>query len=588
MPYLSQITHPTELTQRKVNFFADYFQFASSQMGHYDGFEIENYLSLVEKIIYQVGNNVERCPRYLNRYLSHPLFHKDNKYFKEFKSHKNISKLFKNYSLAGSDGQKKNWIIKTPAFLKSLVKFRDELNRTLFKRALKAIISYLKCTHDIDEHKTDLIHYTNILVSEFLLNDRTKTDTANVFQKIITREIKDFPFPKSFLERNKEGNLEEAKKAFIENRTFDQQFEGIYNLLKQQGNRYYFLFRIYNIKADNTFYFKYNKVTFYHPKHEKLKDLNVASHKDGFHKDFFSNDEMLVAVVRVNYYSTEIAETNAVKLINEELPFLNKVCEANAYLEKHSYMITSKFKTFGGRWSRNERAHTISENERDILQDNPYRFLRKANRNCKAHLLKYESLFITAINSNDISDYWKYLETLLAVKSSNDKGVIETVSSLLLLNANEFHKSSLKNYIENCVHHLSYPESLIGLSKERQQFYYSQLSSKGKLNFEQLLSEIKHPFINHLSKIYLKPLTKENFKRLKHHYERILDETYAQRNIITHVGEANNKALISLYSTLPRLVMRFRWVVFDGMKRKIANKFEELLEKLKVESQKLV
>src|SRR5450759_1464590 len=116
MPYLNQITHPTELTQKKVNFFADYFQFSSNQMGYFDGFEIENFLSLVEKMIYQISNNLERCPQYINCYLSHPLFQKDNKYFKEFKSYRSINNYFRKYSLAGKDGQKKTWIANTPRF----------------------------------------------------------------------------------------------------------------------------------------------------------------------------------------------------------------------------------------------------------------------------------------------------------------------------------------------------------------------------------------------------------------------------------------------------------------------------------------
>lgn len=585
MPYLSQITHPSELAQSKVNFFADYFQYASNQMGYFDGFEIENFRSLVEKIIYQVSQNLERCPQYLDSYLSHPLLQADNKYFKEFRSYHSVKNNFAKYLSAEKPGRKIKWIKSTPGFLKSLNKFENELRRTLFKRALYSIISYLRCIHDIAHHKDDIIHYTNIMVSEFLLNGWAKSDIENVFDKIITREIKDFPFSKSFLKQNKENNLEEAKNEFIKKRSFKQQFEGIYNLFKQSHSKHFYLFRIYNISVSNNFSFKYNKVTFYHCRHEKLKELITRSQEDVFMKNFFSNEEMLIAAVKVKYYSSKIAETDAIKLISSELPFLNKICESNAYLERHSYMITSNFKTFGSHWSRDERAHSISESEQEQLVDNPYRFLSKISLSVKNHLLKQEPLFITAINSNDISDYWHYLETL--IKPSHEE-VIETTSTILLLNAVEFHENSLMNYILSNVSHFSYPEALIGLTKERQQYYYGQLSSQGELNFKQLLSELKHPFINHLSKIYSSSLTKDDFKKAKQHYKRILVETYAQRNAVIHKGEANEKSLILLYHSIPRLIMRFRWLVFGEMKKKTAKSFAEILDNLKGEGQKLI
>ena len=585
MPYLNQITHPTDLAQRKVNFFADYFQYATNQIGNFDCFEIENFQSLIEKIIYQASENLERCPQYLNNYIAHPLFDRNNKYFKEFKSYRSVRNYFTKYLKNSSDSQRVSWIKRTPRFLKALSRFRNELRRNLFKKALNAIISFLKCTHEIEEHQADLIHYTNVLVSEFLFNDRAKSDTTKIFERIITREIKDFPFPKSFLERNKESNLEEAKSEFIKNRTFNQQFEGIYNVFQQQHSRHFFLFRVYNIQAPENFSFKYNKVSFYHPKHSEFKALYEQSQKSIFHKDFFNQDTMLIAVVNAKYFSSEIAERNAVIQISNELPFLNKICNSNAYLEKHSYMITSNFKTFGGRWSRDEKPHFISRDETKQLKDNPYRFLKKVNPVLKNHLLKYEPLFIDAINSNDISDYWHYLETLIKPTSTK---VIDPISTILLFNAQEFYEKSLHNYILNCVSHFHYPESLIGLTKERQQFFYRQLSSKGKLNFDQLLKEVKHPFINYLSNLYTKKLTSEDFKIFKLHYERILVETYAQRNGIIHKGEANEKPLITIFSTLPRLVMRFRWLLYSEMKKNSASSFGDLIINLKNEGQKLI
>lgn len=584
MPYLSQINHPKELTKSKVNFFADYFQFATRQMGQYDGLEIENYLSLIEKIIYQIENNIERCPPYLNSYVAHPLF---QRYFRQFKSYRSVKYYFDKYSSLSKDGQKKEWLQKKKTvFLKALHKCQKDLKRKQFKKALQAIISYLKCKHKIEKHKKEIFYFTNIIVSEFLLNDRSKSDTVKIFEKIITQEAKDFPFPKSFLD-NIKGDKEEAKNDFIKNRTFNQQFEGIYNLFKQQGDGHFFLYRIYNINAPKTFSFKYNRVTFYHPKHEKLKEIFKEVRKTGlFLKKFFNTKNMLVAVVKIKYYSSEIAETNAIKTISNELDYLNKMCGSSGYLERHSYLVTSDFKTSGGQWRHKERPHTITESQSLKLRDNPYCFLKKTS--AAKHLLNYEPMFITAISSQDVSDYWSYLEALIGLPSGKSKKVIETVSTILLLNAEEVNKRSLQGYIEDCAYHFQYPESLTGLTKERQEFFYSQLSTKGELDFDQLMKELKHPFLNYLSRTFYKPYSKNDFKLLQHHYERILIEAYAQRNAIIHTGKPHEKSLISIHSSFPYFIMRLRWIIFRALENKTVGSFRELIEELKSDGQKLL
>ncbi len=57
MANINQITHSNPLIQKKVNFFADYFDFITDKMGILDNLPIENPLSLIDKAIFQV----KRC-----------------------------------------------------------------------------------------------------------------------------------------------------------------------------------------------------------------------------------------------------------------------------------------------------------------------------------------------------------------------------------------------------------------------------------------------------------------------------------------------------------------------------------------------
>ena len=73
MAFLSQIIHPDDFIRKKVNFFADYFHFAVHQIGINDKIEVENYLSLIEKSIFQIKTNPIHCPNSLDSYFSYSL-----------------------------------------------------------------------------------------------------------------------------------------------------------------------------------------------------------------------------------------------------------------------------------------------------------------------------------------------------------------------------------------------------------------------------------------------------------------------------------------------------------------------------------
>lgn len=582
MPTINQITHPDNLVQTKVNFFADYFNFVTVNIGLYDELEIENHLSLIEKVIFQIENNLAHCPKYLDCYFSHPILKKENKYFKEFKQYQNLQSLIQEYQKAGPTAKKVKWIKNNAHFLSSLLAFKKELNRNMFKSALKAIISFLKCKHDLAEHIDDLKYYTNVLVSEFLLNDRTKKDINRVFERIMTRETSKFPFPKSLIEIHKGKDIDEAKKEFIEKRTFDQQFDGIYNILKEKDRKHYFLFRVTGINAKPDFHLKYNKVTFYHPEHAKLKEIRMKCKSEVFLKDFFGIGPMIIASVKIDYYSSEIAEQEAITAIKNELEFLNHVCGVNAHIEKFSFLKTSDFKNVvGSRRSMYEKGYMIGEIDEMRLEDNPFIFLRRVKKECRNHFLEYEPLFIKAMTSHSMPDYWHYLEALIPTKDNNEKQIIDVVSSLLVLNTEKNNKSRLRNYITNAILPFGVSADVLGITRERQMEYYNQIGSRKEIDFNILSKEITHPFLHHLLKIHSKPYKKPKLKAIKEYYSRILWELQAQRNAIVHTGYGNENAMILLNGTLPFLITRFRWVLLDGMKNNKEDTFEELINNLK-------
>jgi hypothetical protein len=578
MVYLNQITNPEKLIEQKVNFFADYYNFVASQIEQSDYLDVDNYLSLIEKMIFQIETNLKKCSSHIDSYLTHPLIQKENKYFKEYKNYSLVSNLFEQYKKSGKKMYK--WSNENPDFINSLKRFKTELKKVMFKHSLKEIISFLKCIHNIDEHKYDLIHHTNILVSEFLLNNKAKDDITDIFSKIITRDIDAFPFPPSFLKDNK-NNLVEAKKEYLQNRTFDQQFEGIYHFLKEKPKVEYFIYRVYNINAQESFRFKYNQVTFYHPKHKKIEQLRPLIKKAHFLNDFLDKNDMILAIVKVNYSSKKIAEQDALRIINNELKFLNLKCGSNSFLETQSYLSTSNFKNLGWRWRAKEKGHFISTFNEKALDNNPYHLLRQANKLCKNYFLDCEQLYVKAENSKNPEEYWHYLETLIPLKSNGDKQVKDIISDLLTISSYNNKKGLIEDYIINSIANASAKE--LGISSVR----YNQIKYSKTFDFNQLRKELSHPFLKYLFE-RLESVNTIDYECLKAYYKRIINECYAQRNSILHSNQGNEKALILIDSSLPKLMKRFRKVLFDGMLKYREFTFDKLINQLEIDANNLI
>lgn len=578
MPKIHRITHDDQLVERKVNFFADYFAFAAETIGTNDLVPIENPLSLVDKIIFQVTHNPNRCIPYVDGYLNYFSFLEWENY-KEFKSYKRLKNLIIEYKANKKQGLKITWLQSNPEFLQTLNIFKRDLKKIMFKKALREIISYLRCVHEIETHKEDLVNQTNIIVSELVLNDRSKNDIAMIFERIITREIGKFPFSKSL-------KSPEEKENFIKNRNFQQQFDGIYNILKEKLSANYFIFRVYGLKSFDQFTFVYNRVTFYNPKHEKLQEINKKIKGEKFLNDFLENDEyLLLAVVRAEYGSIDIATSNAVEIINRELQFINKVFSANCYLEKFSYLLTPDFVSIGWHMNAKDKGHRIIAKETELLEDNPYNFLRKSPKRLKEDLLKYEPIFVDALMNRNISTYWQYLETIIPATKHDEKQVIHSVSNLLLLNAETHYKNRLRSYIIGALSPLSISAAHLGISTSRQ---LEIINRPDLINWRDLKDEINHPFLKYLVGEFLSKLNKQDLLNRKHFYEVILLEAYAQRNSIIHRGFANEKSLITLNGTLPRFVNRLRWILFDGIKQKVGNDYPEIVFNLKEKASMMI
>jgi hypothetical protein len=166
----------------------------------------------------------------------------------------------------------------------------------MFENALGGIISYFKCSHDLDHHLQDYINLTNCIVSEFIINNRSRKDLKNIFYRILNKEGEKFPFPPSMSD-----NDDDSKKRFIQNRTVDEQFYGIKTIFKQEPRIEYFLYTVRNFEVPDNFKLEYNKVILISPRHDDLVLLSAKLEGSGFGTlNFFESADLVVATLIIH------------------------------------------------------------------------------------------------------------------------------------------------------------------------------------------------------------------------------------------------------------------------------------------------
>ena len=372
MTLLHQITNPDKELARRVNFFADYYSYCIYLRKKSLKINLENHLSLVEKILFQLEYNFPKSNKYITSYLYHTLFNKNNKYFKEYKNHKKISDFFELYK---KEKDKKKWLEDNKQeFIQSLKTFRTELRRYMFKRSVDKIIECLINSKRWNKNQNDIIYHTNLIVTEIGLKKMSTENYEDIFDLILNKDIVKFPYPRKLLDSSKD-----EKKYFLDNLNFEQQFKGIYNYYTKGFVSNFFILKVNGIISENEFKFKYNKVKFINPKHPDLiRFMNLVKINDKYFYDtFYEKNNVIFAVIKIKYKNKKDAEYDAVNIINTELNYLNNKLGANAYLEKFSYITTLDYEQFSRLYSNKEQGSRVGDIELKRLKFNSFNELRQ-------------------------------------------------------------------------------------------------------------------------------------------------------------------------------------------------------------------
>jgi len=438
--FTHQITHTSIIISDKVNFFADVFDFTLLNYGQQGFQELENHKSLLEKIKFQLDNFTQHSKQYINHYFGNNYLEKQDWLIKEFYSSEwqSICIYKKEFQADFSNSSKRSLLNQE---ITSLI---HKLDETLFENAKNKIIDAIMCKHPLEKHNHIQIfqYYTPIIVSEFIFAGFPKNDLQELFDKILTKEVKfknskvhtDAPLPQSLLEiKNNSDNSPElfynAVNDYLKNRTLKQQFEGIYYLFKNSLKSKTYLFPLVNVNAFKPITLTYNGVMF---SNEFRKNYVKRGSTQKAYRDFFNGKGKLFAEVSINENNDEVGKSNAILKINNALNFLNSTLDKKARIEIDDYIIRDNDNNLR---YKNSLKVIHPKDKKKFLRNNAYEMLSSNTDNLTAKFLLLDTIYFQAENDERIEskvvNYWRYIESFFEAEDYNSKSVMEIVSRIV-------------------------------------------------------------------------------------------------------------------------------------------------------------
>jgi len=574
MTHFNQITNDNRDIQDKVNYFIDRFLHMNSFAGLDYRLEIENHLSLIEKIHFNLTHGTKPSSDIHETYFKHGLL-EDNEFWQPYPTFQKTKNYFDKY-LSGNKKQREA-IATDTEFIQVVQSLRDELYQKEREFIYHAMWSHMRCPYPLYEHehieKIDIV--SKWMVSEAYFSGMTYTDLNEAIRRIFKKDNTGlFPFPP-------EVRTKVQKKKFLAAGVLDNQLSGFKRTMERNNQQYLFLMKIFgNAIFPTDIDFSYDGVSILgseHPRIQKLRQTTAA--KDYFQQYLAPGDHSFI-LVEISYFSIDSIRELIYRHSQKQLDYFSAICRCQLELDPNGGFISlskrGKIQAFNLplRPERKKLTQDVIED----LKNNPHQNLAKLSESpSQQWFLQHESLFVEAHRSSSISAYWKYLEALLPSNGKTGRQIKSTVSQLLVLNETFSIKQRIIGTLYSTLDFFSGGDQLFGipwdeLPKARKQLQKDRIPKQ--------IQNSDYPFVKELLKELRDTDSVQHRQKSVAYYKNILIETYSIRNHEFHGGHAHPSAIIKLRCTLPRLIQRLRWVLMDGIKANPHYNFPQLIESL--------
>ena len=586
---LNFLTNPDPNRQEKMRFFADYFLFVNKYLGKLPNIPFDNPYSLLDKIIFQIENNPKYFQNYIGNYFQQFFSFHDTKESKPEISV--IEKLHRQYNLLPYK-KKKQWVNDNSDFIDEIKRLHFEYKTKLFDENFSSLFSFINCSHTLIEHISEIKFSVQILVSQFRLNGYSKQHVDSSIDRILSRD--NFPFPPHIVNIKNTSQQKKAQKEYLEKRNFKEQFFGLKNLLtRPQTQNGIFIYAIENCSLDSeindSFKIIFDQVTFISPTHNLLKKLNQSILKnpnsltEKINKFFFGKN-ILLAYIRLNYDVLKYAEEIGLKVVKQELRQFNNYLNADLKVNTKHFLFTNHLnKLEAANISLMDGVKHIRENDVRILESNPYETLRDILSEAKSQILYNEDIFFRAIETDDVTFYWHYIEnTFWSINITDPLKIQEEFSKLLFKQIGKLKKEVLSAMNSLIIPPFGFDYKEIGLEEDDLFIPAGGLLKRMNPNFNILLFEhkIKSPFLSYLITYHKEFDSIDRNKSWNDYFKSLVLELYEYRNNKVHSGKVNLFAEIKLREALPLVMNKVRWDLINACKANPNLSFKELIDLL--------
>ena len=581
---IKRITNENLNVEEKVNYFIDRYSHYLEYAGSDVDYELENQLSLVQKINFQLSHDKEYRLDYIDNYFNHRIF-KIKEIWEDYLSFPNVEKQLALYWAISTPtkaykeirSQKTN-IIDSSIFQNNLKDLEIELEHKMPSILYEQLLSVIQCRFSLkeDDHIQKLNLLAQLIVSAGYFTGKKYTEINELINRIFVQKAK-FPYPPDIKTKTQKRNFDAERKL-------SNQLMGFSSIMRNDHENGIVLMRLYGGVFPEDFEFEYDGVQFLGQKHARVNKIREdTSHL--YFKKFFAEGEYIIVCTKLQWFSHSSISSRMRNATTNQIRYFSSVLKRDFNLDHtNNYIITnSKWKFIHGGWSTTQ-FNKINTYSLDVLDNSALKKLTKIrNHVAVTWFLSLEPMFFNALKFSSMPDYWLYLETLLSYKR-NDKAVKDIVSSMLLLNEEKQRKDRILATLNSCINIISGPELLnIPYDKMPQ---VEKLFFQGKIH--KSVREMHYAFTEEMVAEFDRDIDARSLIEVKKFYYGILTEAYGNRNFFVHKGFNNNTLVIKLEHTLPLMVARVRALLINEMKSQLEMPFNLLVESLVKKGNELI
>ncbi|HMG66119.1 MAG TPA: hypothetical protein VK588_00480, partial [Chitinophagaceae bacterium] len=562
---LNFLTNSNANLQAKMRFFSDFFLYANENLGRFPDLLFDNPVSLVNKVIFQLENNIEKCPTYVDNHLSQLLDFYGAFLKNDFKAFTLLESEIQAYQQSGSRPREKiTWLKDHPGFLEGLKELEAELEVRLFDRIYFLLVQYITCPHELSHHANDIRYCTQILVAMFRLNGHSKDSVDDYIERILSRDRFDFPFPIHVYQAEDEQSFQKIAEGYLADRNFSRQFEGLKNLMVNPTIRNgYFVFVIENVQLFKgilkTFEVKFNRVTFISPRHDLFKMVRDDVRRSGVtevadrkvYARFFG-PRRLLAFVKLNYENKKDAGKEGYGIALEELAHFERYLGKELAIRKTDYLFIEDFsKTI---WHSSislvkQEVTRMGTAYFESLKKNPFELLRNSASRARDQLLFNEAVFSRSRKENSTGILWQYIENLFWFQNEKNEHIRANFIALIMHELEKVQSDTFGG-LRELIMYTRHSNKIDEIAPDKDELRILELAlNEGRDGFDNVqkcLSGVTHPFLKWIIEEYLKITATSYDINWSRYFNSLIKELQETRNAELHSGRFNAYSRIKM------------------------------------------